>query len=171
MSIQTVVAVSIRQIICNSLITGVIRDNRILTIIAYTSSITTIVSNLHIFRSVTTIIVGTATRSFSNDGIFHIATRKTIVTGIVMNGGIFHPHTRFFTLTRSFMNDRILYRLACGVTVTRNIIDSTIWYSLARIFTVTRAIAYFDVVCLKTSKVSLCEQEVEYETEKTIVRQ
>ena len=126
-TLSTVVAVSIRHIICTPLITGVIRDI-MLTIIAYTSSITTIVSNLHIFRPGTTTVftVGTATRSFSNDGIFHIATRKTIVTGIVMNGGIFHPHTRFFTLTRSFMNDRILYRLACGVTVTRNIIDSTI---------------------------------------------
>ena len=72
------------HIVCNPLITGVIRDV-MFTFIAYTYSITTIVSNLHIFRTGTTLAVASA-RSFSNDGIFHIATRISIVTGSVMNG-------------------------------------------------------------------------------------
>ena len=85
-SLQTVVAVSVTvHIIRNPCITGVIRDV-MFTLIAYaaciyTASITTIVSNLDIVKSVTTIVVaaiahmdGTAavgTRSCSDDGIFH----------------------------------------------------------------------------------------------------
>ena len=84
-SLHTEVAVSGSvHIVCNPLITGVIRDV-MFTFIAYTYSITTIVSNLHIFRTGTTLAVASA-RSFSNDGIFHVATRISIVTGSVMNG-------------------------------------------------------------------------------------
>ena len=44
--LHTEVAISIRHIVCNPLITGVIRDV-MKTFIAYLFSITTIVSNLH----------------------------------------------------------------------------------------------------------------------------
>ena len=99
-SLQTVVAVSVNvHIIRNPCITGVIRDV-MFTLIAYATVnnifpiITTIVSNLLIFKTGTsstavntgtpwiTIVVllaAVGTRSFSDDGIFHIFTTITII--------------------------------------------------------------------------------------------
>ena len=87
-SLQTVVAVSFNvHIIRNPLITGVIRDV-MFTFIAYLFSITTMVSNLHIYNIFTTaaafvaiaVEVVVVTRSFSDGGIFHLDTRKTTMT-------------------------------------------------------------------------------------------
>ena len=89
-SLQTVVAVSGNgvHIIRNPCITGVIRDV-MFTFIAYLFSITTIVSNLHIYNISTTIhlvVVAVAafavfvTRSFSDGGIFNLDTRKGTLT-------------------------------------------------------------------------------------------
>ena len=142
---STVAAISIRHIVCNPLITGVIRDV-MFTFIAYVIkliSITAIVSNLHIYNLMTTFVFGT--RSFSDDGILHTQTRITTLTWSGMNGTIFHL-------------------IACHFTVTRSIIDSTIYYIVASLFTVTRAITDIDVVCVWTSNLSLYKREVEYET-------
>ena len=91
-SLHTVVAESVNvHIFCNPLITGVIRDV-MFTFIAYLFSITTIVSNLHIYNISTTIhVVATTTgieaafavfvtRSFSDGGIFNLDTRKGTIT-------------------------------------------------------------------------------------------
>ena len=145
-SLQTVDAVSTRrQISCNPLtiiITGVIRDV-MFTFRAYTVSIhrlwiTTMFSNLHIFRRGTRRAVAIA-RICSDDGISHTITSP-------------------ITLTRISTNSTIFYLEACAATLTRKTIDGNIWYRLARIFTVTRVSTDIYVVCAKTSIFSLCKR-------------
>ena len=86
---STVAAISIRHIVCNPLITGVIRDV-MFTFIAYVIkliSITAIVSNLHIYNIFTTAahcvinaVAASVARSFSDGGILHLVTRKITKT-------------------------------------------------------------------------------------------
>ena len=143
-SLQTVVAVSVTvHIIRNPCITGVIRDV-MFTLIAYLFSITTIVSNLHIFSRIT-----------------RRAATAVPIARICSDDGVFQIITNLITKTRTTTDSTIFYSTACVITVTRIIIDSTIWYKLACLPTVTRAIAYFDVFRFKTSKVFLCKREVE----------
>ena len=140
-SLLTVVALSVRHIIRNPWITGIIRDV-MSTISAYLVSITTIVPNLHIFWTGTTIAVAVVTRSFSDGGVFHIITNST-------------------TKTRTTTDSNIITVIACAITVTRKIIDGTIVYKFARKYTVTRASTDIDVACLKASIPPLWKREVE----------
>ena len=144
---DTVVAVSINvHIICNSLITGVIRDV-MFTSMAYISPITTIVSNRHIFKKFTNAVMVAA-----------IAVAVCVARSF-SDGGIFQTETSIHTLTWSVMNERILHRFASLITLTRIIINGTIWYISAWMVTVTRAITDFDVVCFKTRIFLLCKRE------------
>ena len=100
LSSDTKVAVFIRHISCNPLITGIIRDV-MCTILAYTNRriqalITTIVSNRNIFNTGTTITK-----------CFFIFPNPVAIARSFPDDGIQRRITTTITLTRSFLNGRI----------------------------------------------------------------
>ena len=96
--LQTVVALSVRHIIRNPLITGIIRDV-MFTFIAYVCSITTIVSDLHIFRKGTRIT--TVTWSVMNDRTLHRIASIIHMTWIITNSTIWFLFSWLVTVARA----------------------------------------------------------------------